>query len=104
MPNKRIHVNKTKLRRFAMQLYFSGDAKRYISQAKLGGSTSTTRKDFSFGRPLHTTINIPNGTRYPTRIIAAQELFANPDVAAGMARLEKYMDADKRNKTLSISE
>jgi len=27
--NKNIHADKTNLRRFAMQLYFSGDVKRY---------------------------------------------------------------------------
>jgi len=29
--NKRMHSDKTKLRRFAMQLGFTGDARRYIS-------------------------------------------------------------------------
>lgn len=28
-PNKRMHSDKMKLRRFALQLYFAGDAKRY---------------------------------------------------------------------------
>jgi len=35
MPNKRMHSDKIKLRRFAMQLYFSGDAKRY-TQKEMG--------------------------------------------------------------------
>jgi len=29
MPNKRIHADKIKLRRFAMQFYFAGDARRW---------------------------------------------------------------------------
>lgn len=28
--NKRLHSDKIKLRRYAMQLYFSGEAKRYV--------------------------------------------------------------------------
>ena len=35
--------------------------------------------------------------------VAAKELFSNPDVAAGMAGLEKYMDAKKINETLGIT-
>jgi len=30
MPNKRMRSDKKKLRRFALQLYFSGDAKRFV--------------------------------------------------------------------------
>jgi len=30
MPNKRIHSEKIKLRRFALQLYFTGDARSYV--------------------------------------------------------------------------
>ncbi len=30
--NKRMHSDKTKLRRYAIQLYFSGDAKRYVTR------------------------------------------------------------------------
>jgi hypothetical protein len=29
-PNKNMHSDKIKLRRFAMQLYFAGDVKRYV--------------------------------------------------------------------------
>ncbi|MBQ0712311.1 MAG: hypothetical protein KBT53_05065 [Porticoccus sp.] len=36
--------------------------------------------------------------------VAAQELFTNPDVAAGMAGLEKYLGENKINKILIISE
>lgn len=34
--NKRMHTDKIKLRRFALQLYFSGDAKRYTVRTKGG--------------------------------------------------------------------
>ena len=30
--NKRLHSDKIKLRRFALQLYFSGEAKRYAGE------------------------------------------------------------------------
>ena len=33
--NKRIHTDKIKLRRSAMQLYFTGDAWRYVTGCKL---------------------------------------------------------------------
>jgi hypothetical protein len=33
--------------------------------------------------------------------IAAKEIFSHPDVAAGMANLEKYIDSDKLNSTLT---
>ncbi len=33
--NKRIHSDKIKLRRFAMQLYFAGDAKRYVARGRV---------------------------------------------------------------------
>jgi hypothetical protein len=35
--------------------------------------------------------------------VAAKELFSNPDVAAGMAGLEKYMDAEKIKESLGIT-
>jgi hypothetical protein len=36
--------------------------------------------------------------------VAAKELFSNPDVAAGMAGLEKYMDAKQLQKTLGVGQ
>lgn len=35
--------------------------------------------------------------------VAAKELFSNPDVAAGMAALEKYMDTEKIKKILGTT-
>jgi len=35
-PNKNMHSDKIKLRRFAMQLYFAGDVKRYNFILTLG--------------------------------------------------------------------
>jgi hypothetical protein len=36
--NKNIHSDKIKLRRFAMQLYFPGDVKRYVSKEPIARS------------------------------------------------------------------
>jgi len=35
--------------------------------------------------------------------VAAKELFSNPDVAAGMAGLNKYMNTKEINKTLEVT-
>ncbi len=35
--------------------------------------------------------------------VAAKELFSNPDVAAGMAGLNKYMNSEEINKALEIT-
>jgi hypothetical protein len=36
MPNKNMHSDEIKPRRFAMQLYFAGDVRRYVSNNKGG--------------------------------------------------------------------
>ena len=47
-----MHLDKIKLRRFALQLYFAGDAKRWVAWSKLNESYNRTTYTAQFD--LHT--------------------------------------------------